>query len=81
MIKLFESSRRYQDNADINYDEAISLINTDLEKRYILDIACMATWGDKIIDLDEQKFLHKLGSDLKLDYQNVIQSILDKMAM
>jgi hypothetical protein len=75
LIKLFESSRRYQDNADINYDEAISLINTDLEKRYILDIACMATWGDKIIDLDEQKFLHKLGSDLKLDYQNVIQSI------
>ncbi len=75
LIKLFELSRRYQDNAHITYDEAIGLIHSDLEKLYILDIACMATWGDKTIDLDEQQFLHQLGSDLKLDSSIVEQSI------
>jgi len=75
LIKLFESSRRYQDNADINYTEATALINSDLEKLYILDIACMATWGDKTIDYDEQQFLYQLGADLKLDTNTVKQSI------
>jgi LETM1-like, RBD len=75
LIKLFISSRRYQNNAQINYTQAILYLNVYFEKQYILDIACMATWGDKIIDNDEQQFLYQLGKDLKLEYTLVTQSI------
>jgi len=75
LIKLFELSRRYQDTTQINYPEAITLLKSDLEKFYILDIASMATWGDKKIDNEEQNFLYQLGTDLELDHKNVEQSI------
>lgn len=75
LIKLFISSRRYQNNVQINYKQAISFLHVYFEKQYILDIACMATWGDKIIDKDEQQFLYQLGKDLKLENTNVTQSI------
>jgi LETM1-like, RBD len=75
LIKLFISSRRYQNNAQINYTQAILYLNVYFEKQYILDIACMATWGDKIIDNDEQQFLYQLGKDLELEHALVTQSI------
>jgi hypothetical protein len=75
LIKLFESSLRYQNNLKINYKDAIIPIKSKVEKRYLLDIACMATWGDKTIDKEEQHFLYKLGNDLKLEHQIVKKSI------
>ena len=75
LIALFESSLRYQNNTIINYKEAIQLINTTQEKHYILDIACMATWSDRTIDEDEQRFLYQLGKDFKLNSTIVKQSI------
>jgi len=75
LIKLFISSRRYQNNAQISYIQAIAFLNVYFEKQYILDIACMATWGDKIIDKDEQQFLHQLGKDSKLEHDLVTKSI------
>ena len=75
LIKLFESSLRFQNNLHVSYDEAIIPIKTNLEKLYLLDIACMATWGDKTIDKDEQQFLYQLGEDLKLEHRTVEQSI------
>tara|TARA_R110002049_G_scaffold206269_1_gene376768 strand:+ start:6498 stop:7670 length:1173 start_codon:yes stop_codon:yes gene_type:complete len=78
LIKLFESSLRYQDHVNIAYDDAINHINTAQEKYYILDLACMATWSDRIIDANEQSFLIKLGKDLNLEdsrVQNAIETI------
>jgi len=75
LIKLFELSRRYQDTSQINYPEAVSLLNTNLEKYYVLDIASMATWGDKQIDKEEQAFLYQLGTDLAVAHNKVEKSI------
>ena len=75
LIKLFESSLRFQNNLHVSYDEAIIPIKTNLEKLYLLDIACMATWGDKTIDKEEQQFLYQLGKDLKLEHRTVEESI------
>lgn len=75
LIKLFESSLRYHDNNDIDYKKAIKHIKTNLEKYYILDLACMATWSDQMIDLEEQQFLEKLGNDLQLNLSRINQSI------
>ena len=75
LIKLFESSLRYQENSHLNYQNAIKNINTELEKYYILDLACMATWSDQMIDVEEQHFLEKLGQDLNLSISKTYQSI------
>lgn len=75
LIKLFESSLRYQQNANFTYKQAIESINNRLEAQYILDIACMATWSDKVIDKDEHHFLQQLGKDIGIDSKTVQLSI------
>mgnify|MGYP000663398126 FL=1 len=75
LIKLFESSLRHQSNTQTNYNDAINSLKTQQEKQYILDLACMATWSDRTIDKDEQKFLIKLGNDLHVNPSKVNQSI------
>jgi hypothetical protein len=75
LIKLFESSLRYQGSTNISHKEAISNLTTEHEKWYLFDIACMSTWSDKIIDEKEQLFLLKLGKDLKLSNGIIINSI------
>ena len=75
LIKLFESSLRYQDNINITYNKAVHFIDTPLKKNYILDLACMASWSDRVIDKKELKFLLKLGNNLNLNKNRVITSI------
>lgn len=77
LIKLFESSLRYQNKNTLTYEDVIKSIKTKLSKYYIIDIACMAFWTDKIIDAEEQKILNTLGTDLKLSLEVVNQSIND----
>ncbi|UPS91531.1 LETM1-related biofilm-associated protein [Bizionia sp. M204] len=71
LINLFEQSRRYHDSKKMSYNEALSHISGGLEKYYILDIACMAAWGDTIIDKKEYDFLNKLSTDLQLEGANM----------
>ncbi|MFL1013595.1 LETM1-related biofilm-associated protein [Flavisericum labens] len=75
LIKLFESSLRYNDNRHLTYGKALEYLNTPQEKYYILDISCMATWSDQMIDVKEEQFLERLGRDLKLDISRIMQSI------
>ncbi|MFV0565596.1 MAG: LETM1-related biofilm-associated protein [Flavobacteriaceae bacterium] len=75
LIKLFESSFRFNRTTEIGYSEAISHVNMPLEKRYLVDLACMATWSDKTIDSNEERFLYKLGQDLGLQMLQVENSI------
>ena len=75
LIKLIETSLRYQDNLNFTYSEAVSSLNSEFEKWYLFDIACMATWGDKDIDNNELHFLQELGKDLNLSPKIITQSI------
>lgn len=75
LIKLLESSLRYQNTNAISYEEAIELTTNQLEAIYILDIACMASWGDQKIDDSEKVFLEKLGHDLNIASAQVEKSL------
>lgn len=77
LIKLFESSLRYQNKNSLTYDDVLKSIKTELGKYYIIDIACMAFWSDKIIDQEEEKQLSTLGTDLQLSPEIIKQSIDD----
>ena len=66
---------RFQSITHTNYRKAVANINTPKEKYYILDLACMSTWGDRTIDSDEQQFLIQLGIDLNLQTTRINESI------
>ena len=75
LIKLLESSLRYQNTNSITYNKAIELTTNKLEALYILDIACMASWGDQKIDDNEKVFLEKLGNDLSINSAQIEESL------
>ncbi len=75
LMKLFESSLHYHNNDLLNYNDVISHIKSPLEKRYIIDIVCMASWSDKTIDKEEQQFLNQLKNDLSLDTKTILESV------
>lgn len=76
LIKLLESSLRYQQLQNTTYSDAIKMIENQLEAQYILDLACMATWTDQKIDDYEHDFLKQLGKDINVNEVTVNQSIL-----
>ena len=75
LIKLFESSLRYQDQSSMSFEDAVKFIDSPLKKFYILDLACMASWSDQVIDEKEHHFLKLLGSSLLLHENRVTTSI------
>ncbi|WP_242086692.1 LETM1-related biofilm-associated protein [Aestuariivivens sediminis] len=76
LIKLFEASLRYQDTERLPYDTAVKLVKSDIEKYYILDLSCMASWSDRVIDANEIKFITQLGQDFFLSSENTKASIV-----
>ncbi|MEH1006909.1 MULTISPECIES: LETM1-related biofilm-associated protein [unclassified Winogradskyella] len=77
LIKLFEGSIRYKNAELLTYTDAISIINEPLEKLYVIDLVCMASWTDKIIDNEEKSFLSQLKTDLGVDNTVIVRSIND----
>jgi hypothetical protein len=66
LIKLLESSLRYNDRTSQNYKTIINSVDKELEAYYYLDLACMSTWSDLKFESKETNFLNKLGKDLKI---------------
>ena len=78
LVKLFESSKRYQESTHVQeYQQAIQNLKDQLEKHYAFDLGCMASWTDQMIDPEEYLFLNQLGEDLGLDKESVSRSIKD----
>jgi hypothetical protein len=77
LIKLFEGSIRHKNSELPSYNQAVAFINTTLEKLYIVDLVCMASWTDKVIDKEERDFLNRLKTDLSLKTENIIKSVDD----
>lgn len=77
LIKLFQSSLRYQSTENKSYDQVIKFAKHPLEKYYAIDIACMASWTDETFEPKEYEFLQKLGNDLKLKNEVIQQASQD----
>ncbi|NRD19689.1 hypothetical protein HNV08_06485 [Winogradskyella eckloniae] len=77
LIKLFEGSIRHKNSELPSYNDAISVITEPFEKLYVIDLVCMASWSDKIIDTEEREFLLRLKNDLTLDNDVIAQSVND----
>ncbi|MGH1387625.1 LETM1-related biofilm-associated protein [Kordia sp.] len=77
LIKLFESSFRYDHRERLSYEEVIKNVSNQLTKYYIVDLVCMTFWTDKIIDDDEHAFLERLGNDLQLTNEDLMKASAD----
>ena len=77
LIKLFEGSIRHKNSELPTYHKAASFISEPLEKLYVIDLVCMASWTDKVIDNEEREFLNRLKADLALDTDVITQSVDD----
>ena len=79
LIKLFETSVRYTKFSGTRIDSLeklpLEILQTNLEKYYIMDLAGMALWSDKALEKGETEFLYKLGSTLSLEKQYVEESL------
>jgi hypothetical protein len=76
LMKLFEASLSYHNQKELSYSQALTYITETFEKQYIIDVACMASWGDTEIDISESKFLEQLQIDLNLD-KSILESAVD----
>ncbi len=77
LIRLFESSIRHK-NAELpSYNDAVSFISEPLVKLYVVDLVCMASWSDKVIDKEERDFLNRLKTDLSLKNEDITKSVDD----
>lgn len=77
LIRLFEDSVRQKNSRLPSYDDAIGFISEPLEKLYLIDLVCMASWSDKVIDKEEREFLNQLRSDLALNNDDIATSVDD----
>ncbi len=77
LLKLFKESVRHKNSELPSYEDAIAHITTPLEKLYLIDLICMASWSDKVINQEERDFLNRLKKDLDLDDEDITQSVDD----
>ncbi len=77
LIKLFEASLRYKNASHISDTDIAKTITEPLEKLYVVDTVCMASWSDKKIDFEEYVYLNQLRQDLNIDTEILISSIED----
>ncbi len=75
LVRLFEASLRHNHHTETTYENIINIITSPLEKRYIIDIVCMASWSDKHIDKEEYQYLSQLKKDLDLNTKVLTESI------
>ncbi|AXT60300.1 hypothetical protein D1816_08035 [Aquimarina sp. AD10] len=81
LVKLFASSVRYtsvstEEEASFDHID-LDEYTDDLEKRYILDLTCLAVWNDIKLDKGEQDFISALGAELTLPNSLVLDSLKD----
>ncbi len=81
LIHLFSSSVRYNNvsssDTDVNFDTvSFDTLTDELERKYILDLCCMAVWNDRALDDCEQVFMATLGTKLQLSALYVKEAIL-----
>ncbi|ARV08920.1 hypothetical protein BTO05_04450 [Winogradskyella sp. PC-19] len=77
LVKLFEASLGHKNRKRSDGNDVAKTITEPLEKLYVIDTVCMASWSDKQIDKEEYIYLNQLRKDLQVDTETLIQSVDD----
>lgn len=77
LIRLFKASLGQKTNTQKSTEDIAKTIIGPLERLYIIDMVCMASWSDKQIDRAEYIYLNQLRQDLNLETESIVQAIDD----
>lgn len=77
LIKLFEASFKHKNDTLASTTNCAKNITEPLEKLYVVDTVCMASWSDKYINKEEYLYLNQLRQDLNFDTDVLINAIDD----
>lgn len=70
ILKLIQSSLRYhqinEEHLKALTEIDLSLLNSDLEKKYLIDVVCMTLYTDELIDENEKVYISSLTKKLHL---------------
>ncbi|WP_335964442.1 LETM1-related biofilm-associated protein [Galbibacter sp. PAP.153] len=79
LLKLFNASLLYNNVEDEQFDGTYrDKLKGDFslpEKKYFIDMVCLAAWEDHSVDYKESEFIFGTGKDLRLDDNMVTESI------
>ena len=78
LVKLFESSISYNKEEiafDGSYRDELNMNFNKYERKYFLDLTCLAAWDDHSLEYKESEFIYGIGKDLKFDYEIITESI------
>lgn len=81
LVHLIESSTTYTSFALDNDPQMVTSIEgmadqlSLVERMFLLDISCLAVWGDQKIDAKEHAYLEQLTKALRLDENHLSQAI------
>ncbi|WP_340063836.1 LETM1-related biofilm-associated protein [Ascidiimonas aurantiaca] len=79
LIRLVESSLRYQELSQTEIQEETGysphLFNSREERMYMMDLACMALWGDVLLDPKEESYLQSLCQKLSISSEEMVKSL------
>ncbi|WP_204346063.1 LETM1-related biofilm-associated protein [Psychroserpens algicola] len=79
IIDIMELSTSYIDDEDIDMVDLIYDIDYNInstEKKYLLDLMCLAIWDDEILEKTEYKFLRALAKKLELENSEIQDSLI-----
>lgn len=79
IINIFESSTSFIEEDHHEIEDLIYDIDYDInfnEKKYLLDLMCLAVWDDEILERSEYQFLKQLAKQLDIDKSEIHDSIL-----
>lgn len=83
LLQLLASSLSFVDLNATQYrksfQELLDLNFSDMEKQYLLDIACLTVWEDGTLEQEESNYIHEIGRALKQDkkdIENAIKNVL-----
>lgn len=75
--RLFEASLRTSKRPQLQLLDFNTIVNSPLEKQYVVDLSCMVSWTDQYIDSEEFSYLKKLQSELNISTEVIINSVED----
>ncbi|MEM6515808.1 MAG: LETM1-related biofilm-associated protein [Bacteroidota bacterium] len=79
VIKIIETSTSYV-NPELEVEDLIYDITYNIgpnEKKYLIDLMCLAIWDDEVLEKSEFQFLKNLAARLELPNSEINDSLID----
>lgn len=79
LVQLFESSLTFINIHDQKFDgtyrDQLKNYQSEWEKNYFLDVACLTVWEDNVLEYQESEFIYGIGKDLGFEKKEISRAL------